>query len=70
MLGKSVVLGVNLETHDLNGGLEIRGRVTAHGCGPPGSGAVVYINGNWDRIMYTQEFTGSASCWKIFGNSR
>lgn len=72
MIARTVVVGVNLQKLNLHEGLELRGRVTANGCGRPpgGSGAVIFIKGNWERIIYTQEFTGSASCWKIFGNTQ
>ena len=51
--------------------LTISARVTSHGCGRrPGSGLLIHIKGNWKRILYTQEFRGTASCWRIFGNIR
>ena len=54
---------------DNSGGLIINGKVTKNGCGKgPGSAMVVHIKGDWTQIMYTQVFSGTASCWGIFGN--
>ena len=54
---------------DNSGGLIINGQVTKNGSGKgPGSAMVVHIRGDWKQIIYTQVFSGTASCWGIFGN--
>ncbi|XP_031549486.1 uncharacterized protein LOC116287019 [Actinia tenebrosa] len=62
--------GVRVKYRRVNNALVIEGHVTSYGCHRrPGSGLTTFIRGNWTRILYTQEFMGSASCWRIFGSS-
>ena len=40
-----------------------------NGCGStPNPGALTYIKGYWTKIKYTETFTGTTSCWSIFGD--
>ncbi|XP_020911300.1 uncharacterized protein LOC110249059 [Exaiptasia diaphana] len=68
MVHSTYRIGVALSYSQVRGGLRITGNVYHNGCGKgAGSGAVTYIKGDWTYIRYTQEFRGTASCWKIFG---
>ncbi|KAK3737757.1 hypothetical protein QZH41_017211 [Actinostola sp. cb2023] len=62
--------GVTITKSESNGHLVISGSVTNAGCSPSstGSASIVYIKGYWTKIRYKQEFRGTASCWRIFGN--
>ncbi|XP_031562556.1 uncharacterized protein LOC116298301 [Actinia tenebrosa] len=70
MIKSTYNLGVRMTHNDVGGKLVITGNVYSNGCGGgAGSIAVTYIRGDWVQIRYTQEFRGSASCWKIFGTT-
>ena len=67
---RTVNVGVTITYTEVNGGLVISGQVTDYGCGSGTASAfITFIKGYWTRIKFTQEFKGTTSCWRIFGNS-
>lgn len=52
-----------------DGGARIQNVPTSRGCGDAKGGAAstTHIAGPWTKIRFTQEFSGRASCWAIFG---
>jgi len=66
----SVLSGVQATLNGTANGVEINVQVVNPGCGKgPGSGTAFYVRDDWTQIRYTQEFYGSATCWKIFGTT-
>lgn len=66
----AIVAGASVSYNQTANGLNIQVQVVNPGCGKGhGSGTVFYVRGDWTHIRYTQEFYGSATCWKIFGTT-